>query len=82
MTNLRRCSWVSNDPEYLRYHDEEWGQPEFDELRLFEQLTLEGAQAGLSWLTVLRKRDGYRQAFEGFDPRRIAHFRRSKKSIR
>jgi DNA-3-methyladenine glycosylase I len=74
ITNLRRCSWVSNDPDYLRYHDEEWGQPEFDELRLFEQLTLEGAQAGLSWLTVLRKRDGYRQAFEGFDPRRIALF--------
>jgi DNA-3-methyladenine glycosylase I len=74
MTGLRRCAWVSDDPLYQRYHDEEWGVVERDEHRLFELLTLEGAQAGLSWLTILRKREGYRRAFEGFDPRRVAGF--------
>lgn len=74
MTEPRRCAWVSDDPEYQRYHDEEWGQPVFDDQRLFEQLTLEGAQAGLSWLTILRKREGYRRVFEGFDARRVATF--------
>lgn len=74
MTEIYRCRWVSDDPEYRRYHDEEWGRPVFDEQRLFEQLTLEGAQAGLSWLTILRKRDGYRRAFEGFDVSRVANF--------
>ncbi len=73
-THARRCTWVSDDPDYLRYHDEEWGQPVFDEHRLFEMLTLEGAQAGLSWLTILRKRDGYRRAFAHFDPARVARF--------
>ncbi len=73
-TDRRRCPWVTDDPEYVRYHDEEWGQPVFDEHRLFELLTLEGAQAGLSWLTILRKREGYRRVFEHFDPVAVARF--------
>lgn len=67
-----RCGWVTDDPLYLAYHDREWGVPVHDERRLFEFLVLEGAQAGLSWLTVLRKREGYRRAFLGFDPDRVA----------
>jgi DNA-3-methyladenine glycosylase I len=74
MREPRRCAWVSDDPDYRAYHDDEWGRPVRDEHRLFELLTLEGAQAGLSWLTILRKRDGYRRAFAGFDPRRVAGF--------
>jgi DNA-3-methyladenine glycosylase I len=71
----RRCRWAQGgDPDYLRYHDEEWGRPQHDERRLFEMLTLEGAQAGLSWSTILRKRAGYRRAFAGFDPRKVARF--------
>ncbi|HVO22263.1 MAG TPA: DNA-3-methyladenine glycosylase I [Candidatus Margulisiibacteriota bacterium] len=69
-----RCGWVSKDPLYLRYHDEEWGVPAHDERRLFEFLILEGAQAGLSWITILRKRDHYRRAFARFDPRKVADF--------
>lgn len=69
-----RCSWVGSDPLNIAYHDHEWGVPERDERRLFEMLTLEGAQAGLSWLTILRKREGYRAAFCGFDPVRVAGF--------
>ncbi len=69
-----RCGWVSKDPLYLRYHDEEWGVPAHDERRLFEFLILEGAQAGLSWITILRKRDNYRRAFARFDPRKVASF--------
>jgi len=70
-----RCRWVPlDDPQYLRYHDEEWGRPVHDERRLFEMLILEGAQAGLSWSTVLHKRAGYRRAFANFDPRRVARF--------
>jgi DNA-3-methyladenine glycosylase I len=72
---VRRCSWAESDPLLARYHDEEWGVPSFDERYLFELLTLEGAQAGLSWLTVLRKREGYRRAFAGFDPVRVARYR-------
>ena len=67
-----RCGWATNDPLYLTYHDEEWGVPVHDDLRLFEMLTLEGAQAGLSWLTILRKREAYRTAFDNFDPAVIA----------
>ena len=74
LTEVRRCGWVSDDPLYLAYHDEEWGVPVHDDRRLFEMLILEGAQAGLSWLTVLRRREGYRRAFEGFDPVRIARY--------
>jgi DNA-3-methyladenine glycosylase I len=69
---IPRCDWCGSDPIYLAYHDLEWGVPLHDDRRLFEMLTLEGAQAGLSWLTILRKRDGYRQAFDDFDPKRIA----------
>ncbi len=69
-----RCAWCGSDPLYLAYHDREWGVPNRDEGHLFEMLTLEGAQAGLSWLTILRKREGYRRAFAGFDPEQIARF--------
>ena len=70
-----RCWWAEDaDPEYVRYHDEEWGRPVHDDRRLFEMLTLEGAQAGLSWSTILRKRAGYRRAFANFNVRRVARF--------
>lgn len=69
-----RCPWCGDDPLYVAYHDLEWGVPLHDDTALFELLTLEGAQAGLSWLTVLRKREGYRRAFAGFDPHRVARF--------
>ena len=71
---LTRCAWVSSDPLYIAYHDTEWGVPVFDDRKLFEFLVLEGAQAGLSWLTVLKKRENYRAAFEGFDPAKVAGF--------
>jgi DNA-3-methyladenine glycosylase I len=71
----RRCAWAGDDPEMQRYHDEEWGVPVHDDRLLFEFLILEGAQAGLSWSTILRKREGYREAFAGFDPARISRFR-------
>jgi DNA-3-methyladenine glycosylase I len=71
----KRCEWVPLDkPVYLAYHDEEWGVPVHDDARLFEMLSLEGAQAGLSWSTILNKRDGYRSAFAGFDPAKVARF--------
>jgi DNA-3-methyladenine glycosylase I len=69
-----RCPWKTNDPLLLRYHDEEWGVPVHDDRRLFEYLVLGGAQAGLSWSTVLRKREAYREAFAGFDPRKVARY--------
>lgn len=69
-----RCAWVSADPIYVRYHDEEWGVPVRDDRELFEHLILDGAQAGLSWLTILKKRDNYRRAFAGFDPERVAAY--------
>ena len=69
-----RCAWCGHDPLYVRYHDEEWGMPVHDDRRLFEMLVLDGAQAGLSWLTILRKRDNYRQAFDRFDPELIAGY--------
>jgi DNA-3-methyladenine glycosylase I len=72
---MKRCAWVpSADPLYVAYHDEEWGVPSHDERHLFELLVLEGAQAGLSWSTILRKREGYRAAFAGFDVERVARF--------
>jgi len=71
---LKRCAWVGTDPLYVAYHDEEWGVPVHDDRLLFEFLVLEGAQAGLSWLTILRKREGYRAAFAGFDPATVAGF--------
>ena len=69
-----RCAWAGSDPLYLDYHDREWGVPVHDDRLLFEFLTLEGAQAGLSWLTILRKREAYRAAFAGFDPEAVARF--------
>lgn len=72
--NRKRCSWAGDDPLYVAYHDKEWGRPLHDNVKLFELLTLEGAQAGLSWITVLRKRDNYRKAFAGFDPKKVARF--------
>jgi DNA-3-methyladenine glycosylase I len=69
-----RCSWALSAPEYLGYHDDEWGRPVIDDNRLYEKLCLEGFQAGLSWLTILRKRDAFRRAFAGFDPDRVARF--------
>jgi DNA-3-methyladenine glycosylase I len=74
MSEPTRCDWCGRDPLYVAYHDQEWGVPQHDERTLFEFLLLEGAQAGLSWITILRKREGYRQAFAGFDPERIARF--------
>jgi DNA-3-methyladenine glycosylase I len=72
---VTRCAWVpEGDPEYVAYHDEEWGAPSRDDRHLFEMLTLEGAQAGLSWSTILRKRDGYRKAFKNFDAAKVARF--------
>jgi DNA-3-methyladenine glycosylase I len=69
-----RCAWAGSDPLYVRYHDEEWGIPVHDDRRLFEFLVLEGAQAGLSWITILRKREGYARAFSGFDAKKIARY--------
>lgn len=69
-----RCSWGDSDPLYVTYHDTEWGVPTHDDHKLFEMLALEGAQAGLSWLTILKKRENYRRAFSGFDPRKIARY--------
>ena len=71
---MPRCFWCNDDPLYIAYHDEEWGVPLHDDRALFELLILEGAQAGLSWLTVLKRREGYRAAYEGFDPARIAAY--------
>ena len=77
--NVVRCDWApEGDPAYLAYHDEEWGVPSHDDRHLFEMLTLEGAQAGLSWATILHKRDGYRKAFAGFDPAKVARFSEAK----
>jgi len=71
---LARCWWSDDDPEYCRYHDDEWGRPPLDDDRLFEKVCLEGFQAGLSWITILRKRENFRRAFANFDPRVIARF--------
>ena len=74
----QRCAWAGGDPLYCAYHDEEWGVPLHDERALFEFLILEGAQAGLSWITILRKRENYRAAFDNFDPERVARYGASK----
>jgi DNA-3-methyladenine glycosylase I len=73
-SSLQRCGWCTSDPLYQRYHDEEWGVPRHDDAILFEFLILEGAQAGLSWMTILKKREGYRKAFANFDVKKIARF--------
>lgn len=75
MPNKKRCAWVNLKNElYIQYHDEEWGLPIHNDIKLFEMLILEGAQAGLSWETVLKKRENYRQAFDNFDPKKIAQY--------
>ncbi len=71
---LRRCPWPGEDPVYVAYHDDEWGVPEYDDRALFEKLILDGFQAGLSWITILRKRDNFRRAFDGFEPALIARY--------
>ena len=71
---LLRCEWCTSHPLYISYHDNEWGVPEHDDQKLFEKIILDGAQAGLSWLTILKKREGYRQAFDGFDAEKIARY--------
>jgi len=71
---MKRCAWCENDEQYIKYHDEEWGVPAFDDQKQFEFLILESAQAGLSWLTILKKRKGYRKAYAGFDPIVVAEF--------
>ena len=71
---LKRCPWPKQDPLYVAYHDEEWGVPEYDDRALYEKLILDGFQAGLSWITILRKRDNFRRAFDGFAPEKIARY--------
>ena len=73
-----RCPWPGTDPLYVAYHDEEWGVPEWDDRALFEKLILDGFQAGLAWITILRKRDAFRAAFDGFDPEKIARYEEAK----
>lgn len=72
--DVKRCEWAGNDPLYVAYHDREWGIPEHDDRKLFEMLILEGAQAGLSWSTILKKRENYRRAFDNFDPNIVAQY--------
>jgi DNA-3-methyladenine glycosylase I len=79
MKGKKRCAWCGTDPLYVKYHDEEWGRPVHDDKVLFEFLILESFQAGLSWLTILRKRENFRKAFAGFDPKKVAKFDRKKK---
>lgn len=74
----KRCHWPGTDPLYVAYHDEEWGVPEFDDRALFEKLLLDGFQAGLSWITILRKRDNFRAAFDGFDTEKMARYKPKK----
>ena len=73
-SGITRCPWCGDDEIYVRYHDEEWGVPLYDSQKLFEALVLDGAQAGLSWITILKRREGYRAAFDGFDPEKIARY--------
>jgi DNA-3-methyladenine glycosylase I len=80
MTDINRCPWCGTDPLYTDYHDNEWGKPLYDNQKLFEFLILEGAQAGLSWITVLRKRENYRKAFDDFNPAKIARYTEAKKA--
>lgn len=78
MDEKRRCSWAGDVPVYVDYHDNEWGKPTHDDRMLFELLVLEGAQAGLSWLTILKKREAYREALDGFDPAKVALYDEAK----
>lgn len=72
--DMKRCEWVTEDSIYIDYHDNEWGSPAHDDQKLFEMLSLEGAQAGLSWITILKRRNNYREAFDGFDPEIISKY--------
>ncbi|MEM9139413.1 MAG: DNA-3-methyladenine glycosylase I [Pseudomonadota bacterium] len=71
---MKRCAWCGDDPMYVAYHDDEWGRPEVDSRALWEKLILDGFQAGLAWITILRKRDAFREAFDGFDPEKIVRY--------
>ncbi|EMJ94234.1 MULTISPECIES: DNA-3-methyladenine glycosylase I [Leptospira] len=75
---LKRCAWVTEDPDYVKYHDQEWGVPVHDDRLLFEFLVLEGAQAGLSWITILKKRENFRRAFDDFDVVQVAAYKEKK----
>jgi DNA-3-methyladenine glycosylase I len=74
MSDIVQCTWIKNVPIFIEYHDKEWGRPLHDDRKLFEMLILEGAQAGLSWITVLKKRENYRKAFDGFDPVKVSQY--------
>ena len=78
MEKIVQCAWVEGIPEFIEYHDKEWGRPVHDDSRLFEMLILEGAQAGLSWITVLKKRESYRKAYDGFNPAKVALYDETK----
>jgi DNA-3-methyladenine glycosylase I len=78
LDTVLRCPWPKQDPLYIAYHDQEWGVPEFDDRALYEKLVLDGFQAGLSWITILRKRENFRRAFDGFNPEKIARYRSAK----
>jgi len=78
MKQINRCKWSVSDPIYIKYHDKEWGVPVHNDRKLFEMIILDGAQAGLSWLTILRKRENYRKAFDNFDPKKVASYDRRK----
>jgi len=80
LDGMKRCPWPGADPLYVAYHDEEWGAPEYDDRALFEKLVLDGFQAGLSWITILRKRPAFRQAFDGFEPEAIARWDDARKA--
>lgn len=77
---IHRCTWPTTDPIYVAYHDEEWGVPDYDDRHLFEKLLLDGAQAGLSWITILKKRDNYREAFDYFDAEKMARYDDAKRA--
>jgi DNA-3-methyladenine glycosylase I len=78
MKEIRRCNWSVSDPIYIKYHDKEWGVPVHNDRKLFEMIVLDGAQAGLSWLTILKKRKNYRKAFDNFDPNKVAKYDKRK----
>ena len=78
MKEVHRCEWAGTDPIYIEYHDKEWGIPVHNDIKLFEMLILEGMQAGLSWITILKKREAFREAFDGFDPDKVAFYKTDK----
>ena len=78
MSEIRRCNWSVSDPIYIKYHDKEWGVPVHNDRKLFEMIVLDGAQAGLSWLTILKKRNNYRKVFDNFDPKKVAKYDKRK----